>query len=62
MQDNLSPKMQTLMAIDAANKELQERNAIRLKEAKEKMGTKYLLHPANAMSREKFNKISRVLA
>lgn len=27
--------------------ELQKRNAIRLQEAKEKMGSRYLLHPAN---------------
>ncbi len=28
-------------------KELRERNEVRLKEAKEKLGTKWLLHPAN---------------
>lgn len=30
---------------------LRERNEERLKEAKEKLGTKYLLHPANRVKR-----------
>lgn len=32
---------------DKYMKELRERNEIRLKEAKEKLGTKWLLHPDN---------------
>lgn len=31
--------------------ELRERNEQRLKEAKEKLGSKYLLHPANRVKR-----------
>jgi hypothetical protein len=31
-------------------KELQERNEIRLQEAKEKLGTKWLLHPQNRVT------------
>ena len=52
--------MTALKAIDVANSELIQRNAERLKQAKEAMGTKYLLHPANAMSKEKFRKIAKV--
>lgn len=51
-----------LKAIDAANSELRARNEQRLKEAKEKMGAKYLLHPDNAMTRAKFVKIEKVIS
>ena len=34
-------------------KELQERNRIRLIEAKIKLGVKYLLHPDNAINKQK---------
>lgn len=57
----ISVKMMALQAIDEANKELRERNEVRLKAAKEALGTKYLLHPDNAMSKEKFRKISKVV-
>lgn len=49
-----------LKAIDTANAELRARNEHRLREAKEKMGAKYLLHPDNAMSKEKYAKIVKV--
>lgn len=52
--------MTALKAIDEVNRDLILRNEERLKQAKEALGTKYLLHPSNAMSREKFRKISRV--
>ena len=58
----MSVRMLALSAMDAANKELRERNEIRLKAAKEAMGTKYLLHPDNKMSKEKFRKITRVVS
>ena len=58
----VSVRMQTLMAIDEANKELRERNEVRLKAAKEAMGAKYLLHPDNQMSKEKFRKMSKIVA
>lgn len=51
-----------LKAIDATNRELRERNEIRLAAAKAAMGRQYLLHPENSMSREKFNKIALVTA
>jgi hypothetical protein len=52
--------MTALKAIDAVNTELRQRNDVRLAEAKLALGKKYLLHPENAMSREKFRKISKV--
>ena len=58
----VSSALNALMKIDQSNRELIERNAQRLQEAKEKMGRKYLLHPENAMSREKFKKIEKVMA
>lgn len=57
----VSGRLLLLRAIDEANKELRERNEIRLKAAKEAMGAKYLLHPDNAMSKEKFRKMSRIV-
>lgn len=33
--------------------DLQQRNEARIKEAKEKMGTRYLLHPANKVQKRK---------
>ena len=56
----VGPSLKALQAVDAANQELRLRNAERLAAAKEAMGRKYLLHPENAMSREKFVQISRV--
>lgn len=58
----ISSEFKSLVNIDQATAELRERNAIRLQEAKDKLGKKYLLHPANAMSREKFKKIAKVTA
>lgn len=52
--------MQAKLSIDQLNKELRERNEIRLQAAKVALGEKYLLHPNNQMSREKFQKIQRV--
>lgn len=37
--------------VDKRLQELRERNEARLKEAKDKLGTKYLLHPANHITR-----------
>ena len=37
--------------LDQRMQEIQERNAQRLQEAKERLGTKYLLHPANHVKR-----------
>jgi len=34
-------------------KELRERNEVRLREAKEKLGSKWLLHPSNAPKKVK---------
>jgi hypothetical protein len=56
----ISKKIQALCTIDEINVELQQRNNLRLVEAKEKMGKTYLLHPENAMSRAKFQAISKV--
>jgi predicted metal-dependent phosphoesterase TrpH len=36
--------------------EIQERNAKRIEEAKERLGTKYLLHPANHVKRRQEQK------
>lgn len=36
-------------------KELQERNKVRLAEAKKKLGDKYLLHPANTVKKKSDN-------
>lgn len=33
---------------------LQQRNEVRLAEAKEKLGAKYLLHPSNHITKRKF--------
>lgn len=56
----ISNRLKTFMAIDEQSAELRARNEERLKAAKEAMGTKWLLHPANAMSRAKFKKIEKV--
>lgn len=37
--------------------ELQQRNAKRLGEVKAKMGDKWLLHPANKVTKEKWQKV-----
>lgn len=58
----ISNRLKTYMTIDAANVELRARNEERLKAAKEAMGKKWLLHPENAMSREKFRKIEKVVS
>ncbi len=58
----VSSSIEALQKIDEANKELRERNAQRLAEAKQAMGRKYLLHPEKAMSREKYSAISKVTA
>jgi biotin carboxylase len=47
----ISKKIQALCTIDEINVELQQRNNLRLVEAKEKMGKTYLLHPENAIAR-----------
>lgn len=44
----MSDELFALRAIDAVNKELMERNAIRIARKKEEMGVKYVLHPSNA--------------
>lgn len=56
----VGPSLEALKRIDVANAELAARNAERLAAAKQAMGRKYLLHPENAMSREKFVQISKV--
>lgn len=47
----ISPELQALNDVDAAAKELADRNQLRLKEAIQKLGTKWLLHPANKITR-----------
>jgi len=43
------------MITEQQMKELRERNEIRLKEAKERLGNKWLLHPDNMKSRNSAN-------
>jgi hypothetical protein len=40
--------------LDEELAKLQERNAIRLEEAKAKLGQRYLLHPSNQITKKKF--------
>tara|TARA_R110000868_G_scaffold142084_1_gene359186 strand:+ start:533 stop:700 length:168 start_codon:yes stop_codon:yes gene_type:complete len=40
--------------LDEQVKELQERNFMRTQEIIKQMGTKYLLHPANNVTRQKY--------
>ena len=42
---------------DQELEELQQRNAQRLEEVKAKMGDKWLLHPANKVTKEKWQKV-----
>ena len=42
---------------DKELEELQHRNAMRLEEVKLRMGDKWLLHPANKVTKEKWNKV-----
>lgn len=42
---------------DQELQELQQRNAQRLEEVKLKMGEKWLLHPANKVTKEKWQKV-----
>lgn len=58
----VGPSLAALQRVDVANTELRLRNEQRLAEKKAEMGRKYLLHPENAMSREKFKEIARVTA
>ncbi len=44
----MAQELHALRAIDKANAELMERNAIRVAKIKEQMGAKYVLHPANS--------------
>lgn len=37
--------------------DLRKRNAIRLQEVKDRMGAKWLLHPENQMTKEKWKKV-----
>lgn len=39
---------------EVAMQELQTRNEERLRQAKEKLGAKYLLHPSNQITKRKF--------
>lgn len=41
----------TISVTSSDLKELQQRNEIRLQEAKQKLGAKYLLHPSNMRKR-----------
>lgn len=41
---------------DEELEELRRRNAARVEEAKQSMGTRYLLHPANQVTRKSFQK------
>lgn len=48
-QHNLTaPQLQALRELDARNAELRDRNAKRLADFKEMMGTRWVLHPDNA--------------
>lgn len=53
----ISSELQALRSLDASNTTLAERNAIRVAEAKEKMGTKFVLHKANAPKKVKHKRI-----
>ena len=48
-----------LMLQDETLKELQARNEARAKQMIEQMGTKYLCHPANFITKAKFKKVLR---
>ena len=41
--------------------EIRARNAERVEEAKKRLGNRYLCHPDNFVTREKFRKIQRTL-
>lgn len=56
----ISNRLKTFMSIDTSNAELRARNEERLKAVKEAMGKKWLLHPDNAMTKDKFRKIAKV--
>lgn len=49
----VSDDMLALYKIDAALRELRERNAIRIAAVKSAMGKKWVLHPANAPKRRR---------
>lgn len=48
----MADELHALRLIDKANAELMERNAIRVAKVKERMGIKYVLHPANAPAKQ----------
>lgn len=58
----ISSELKALRCVDQATLELRERNAQRVAAMKEEMGRKYLLHPDNAMTKNKFKKIERINA
>lgn len=58
----VSERIDALMTLDEFNKDLLDRNAERLRKMKEQMGKKYVLHPDNAMTKEKFKLIKMALA
>jgi hypothetical protein len=47
----------SIIMTDKELEELQHRNAMRLEEVKLRMGDKWLLHPANKVTKEKWNKV-----
>lgn len=46
---------ESLVDLEKQLREVQERNAQRIQEAKERLGTKYLCHPDNHVKRQQKN-------
>lgn len=52
-----SDEIVALKSLDACNAELRARNEARITAAKEAMGTKYVLHPANSPSKNTYKAV-----
>lgn len=55
----MADELKALRAVDSMNKDLMERNAERVAKFKESMGTKYVLHPANAPRKQMEQRVLR---
>lgn len=53
----ISVELGALRSVDKATQELRERNEKRIAEMKEMLGTRYVLHPANAPKKIKAKRI-----
>lgn len=53
----IGEELQALRSIDSATKEIRERNAQRVAEMKEAMGSKFLLHPWNRVKKHKEKRV-----